>query len=136
MLQGHCLCGSCGWTLKGNPQSVTVCNCSACRRYGVVWAYGIEGREIALTGAAPRAWARPGAAELDYLFCGTCGCCLSWRALEEGPEGRRIAVNLRLADDPAAVRDEKLHHFDGAVSFDDVEPEDVRIARHLRDLWF
>ena len=46
MLEGKCHCGEAGWTLKDVPESVTVCNCTVCSRYGVLWAYGYMGDDI------------------------------------------------------------------------------------------
>ena len=40
MLKGTCHCGDAGWALEEFPQSATACNCTVCRRYGVLWAYG------------------------------------------------------------------------------------------------
>ena len=31
------------------PDSVTACNCTVCRRYGVLWAYAFEGTQITVT---------------------------------------------------------------------------------------
>ena len=50
MLQGSCLCGSVRWQYEGFPESATACSCTACRRYGVLWAYGYEGEGVAVSG--------------------------------------------------------------------------------------
>jgi len=39
-MQGICHCGRVTWKLDTPPESVTACNCTLCRRYGVLWAYG------------------------------------------------------------------------------------------------
>ena len=39
MLSGACHCGTVRVTIPRKPRSVTDCNCSICRRYGVLWAY-------------------------------------------------------------------------------------------------
>ena len=136
MIEGRCLCGAAGWTLHGEPEDTTVCNCSACRRYGAVWAYGHVGELLALTGPTT-AFSKPDHPYLAFRFCGTCGSVLAWVGLHEEPDGRtRMAVNLRLALEPAEVRDLELKHFEGAASFEDVVPEDPGVARHVRDLWF
>jgi len=31
---------------QGYPESATTCNCTICRRYGVLWAYDYEGERI------------------------------------------------------------------------------------------
>ncbi len=50
MLTGSCHCGKASWTLKGDPGSITACNCTLCRRYGALWAYDYEGERITVTG--------------------------------------------------------------------------------------
>jgi len=32
------------------PESATACNCTVCRRYGVLWAYDYEGEGIEVSG--------------------------------------------------------------------------------------
>jgi hypothetical protein len=39
-MKGTCHCGNVTWTLDTPPESVTACNCTICRRYGALWAYG------------------------------------------------------------------------------------------------
>ena len=39
MLTGACHCGAVRVTIPRKPRAVTDCNCSICRRYGVLWAY-------------------------------------------------------------------------------------------------
>lgn len=130
-MDGVCLCGSVRWRFAGVPASATVCNCTACRRYGVIWAYDWEGEGIVVTGPA-RAFRRPEGGSLEFVFCGTCGCVVCWRAREADPDGRRrIAVNLRLAD-PDAVADIPIDRFDGLHSFADLAPD----GRRVRDYWF
>jgi len=59
----------------------------------------------------------------------TCGFVALWRALEANKEGwRRIAVNLRLSDDPEAVAQIPIEHFDGLVRFEDL-PRDGRCVK-------
>ena len=94
-LEGRCLCSDAGWTLTGDPGSITACNCSMCARYGALWAYDYEGERIALDGPT-RTYARRGKADpaLEIHFCPTCGCLLSWRGLRIEADGRRrMAVN-------------------------------------------
>lgn len=128
-MEGSCLCGAVRWTFKGVPDSATVCNCTACRRYGVLWAYDHEGEGIEVTGAT-RAYARGKA--LEFHFCPGCGCVAYWRGLQVGEDGRRrIAVNLRLTE-PDGVAKIPIDRFDGLESFDDL-PRD---GRCVGDYWF
>ena len=50
MIEGTCLCGSVSWQLDGKPDGATACNCTACRRYGVLWAYGYVDEDIKTQG--------------------------------------------------------------------------------------
>jgi hypothetical protein len=39
MLTASCHCGAVMVQVPRKPRSLTNCNCSMCRRYGVLWAY-------------------------------------------------------------------------------------------------
>lgn len=132
MLEGSCLCGNVGWRFAGIPTEATACNCTACRRYGALWAYGWEGGGVEVRGET-RAHVRPVPdAVLGFHFCPECGCVAYWRGLAPGADGRRrIAVNLRLAE-PEAVADVAIRRFDGLGRFSDL-PRD---GRCVRDYWF
>ena len=133
MLTGSCHCGAASWTLEGDPGPATACNCTLCRRYGVLWAYDYEDERIRVSGPMT-AYVRADQPDpaLDIRFCPTCGCVICWRGLRLEPDGRRsIAVNLRLAE-PELVADIPVNHSDGLHTFDDL-PDD---GRRVRDLWF
>ena len=49
-LQGTCHCGAVQWRFDGVPESATACNCTVCRRYGVLWIYDYEGEGIHVSG--------------------------------------------------------------------------------------
>jgi hypothetical protein len=129
MIEGSCACGAVTRRFDGMPEGATACNCTACRRYGTLWAYDYEGEGIHVSGATT-AYVRGDA--LGFHFCPTCGCMAYWRGLKTNAEGkRRIAVNLRLAD-PQAVADVPIDHFDGFGTWEDL-PRD---GRCVRDYWF
>jgi hypothetical protein len=129
MLTGSCHCGAVRWTFAGKPKDATACNCTICRRYGVLWAYDFENESIAVSGVT-KAYVRGKA--IEFHFCSECGCVAYWRAIHVKDDGRRrIAVNLRLAE-PELVADVVIDHFDGLESFDDL-PRD---GRCVRDMWF
>jgi len=128
MIEGSCLCGAVRWSFDGEPEGATACNCTACRRYGTLWAYDFEGERIKVSGAT-KAFARGRA--LTFNFCPECGCVAYWRALSPEQDGRwRIAVNLRLAD-PALVSQIPIDHFDGLRTFEDLPRDGKRVA----DMW-
>lgn len=129
MIHGSCHCGSVTWQLQAVPESATACNCTLCRRYGVLWAYGFEGEAISISGPT-EAYVRGEA--IGFHFCPRCGCVAYWRTLEPGADGRRwMAVNLRLTD-PEPVARVPIDHFDGLETFKDL-PRD---GRCVADYWF
>jgi hypothetical protein len=130
MIQGSCHCGAVRWSFEGVPEDATVCNCTVCRRYGVLWAYDYEDKGIKVSGPT-QAYVRGEA--IGFHFCPSCGCVAYWRALEPHPDGRRrIAVNLRLAEQPEAVAAVPILRFDGFGAFEDL-PVD---GRCVADYWF
>lgn len=131
MLTGSCHCGNVHWSFDGDPGSVTACNCTVCRRYGTLWAYDWQDERIKISGET-HAYLR-GDREIGFHFCPECGCIAYWRGVAPHPDGRRrIAVNMRLADDPQEVAALPVDHFDGLDSWKDL-PAD---GRCVRDLWF
>jgi hypothetical protein len=129
-LRGSCHCDRVHWTFEGMPEGATACNCTVCRRYGVLWIYDYEGEGIRVTGPT-QAYVR--GEGLGFHFCPTCGCVAYWRALHPNAEGRRrIAVNLRLVADPKVVTQVPIDHFDGLERFEDL-PRD---GKCVADYWF
>jgi len=129
MIEGSCHCGAVRWSFEGVPDGATACNCTVCRRYGVLWAYDYEGEGIKVSG--PTQVYTPGQS-IGFHFCGTCGVLAYWRGLRLREDGRRrIAVNLRLAE-PEAVAAVPIDHSDGLVTFKDL-PRD---GRCVADYWF
>jgi hypothetical protein len=129
MLEGSCHCGSVRWQLDALPESVTACNCTACRRYGALWAYGYEDDTIKVSGSTT-AYVRGDA--LSFNFCSRCGNVTHWRGLKSDEQGRRrIAVNLRTTK-PGPIAHIPIDHFDGLDKWEDL-PRD---GRCIRDLWF
>jgi hypothetical protein len=130
MIEGACHCGAVRWSFDGDPGSVTACNCTICRRYGVLWAYDYENERIRVSGPT-RAYVW-GERHIGFHFCPDCGCIAYWRGLKPRDDGRRrIAVNVRLAE-PDAVGALPVDHFDGFESWSDL-PRD---GRCVADMWF
>jgi hypothetical protein len=112
-----------------SPEGATACNCTVCRRYGVLWIYGHENDGVRVTGEA-RSYRRGTA--IDFHFCAVCGCMAFYRARKLDADGRqKIAVNVRLSE-PETVADIPIDHFDGLDKFEDL-PRDGRCVRHY---WF
>jgi hypothetical protein len=129
MIRGTCHCGAVKWTFAGTPEGATACNCTLCRRYGVLWIYGYEGEGVDVSGPTG-VYVR--GEQIGFHFCPTCGCVAYWRSLQSEASGRRrIAVNVRLTE-PEAVAELPIDHFDGLVSFADLPRDGRRVA----DYWF
>jgi hypothetical protein len=94
MLTGSCHCGAVRVTIPRKPRSVTDCNCSICRRYGVLWAYykartvRLEAKRGALESYA---WGRKA---LKFVRCATCGCVMCWQRIKPTAESR-TGINIR-----------------------------------------
>jgi hypothetical protein len=130
MIEGSCHCGAVRWRYDGVPPSATACNCTSCRRYGALWAYGFQGEGVEVSGPT-RTYVR-GDRLLASHFCGDCGCMAYWTPFEAGADGRRrMGVNLRLAE-PAAVAAIPIRHFDGFDTWTEVH----RAAACVADMWF
>lgn len=130
MIEGSCHCGAVRWSFEGVPESATACNCTICRRYGVLWAYDYEDERIRVSGPT-RAYTW-GNRNIGFHFCPDCGCVAYWRGLAPGEDGRRrVAVNLRLAE-PGEVAGIVVDHLDGLESWNDL-PRD---GRCIADMWF
>ncbi len=130
-MEGTCHCGKTRWKLDHAPSSAKACNCTACRRYGVLWAYGCIDDDAHVTGETT-AYIRDDEGSLEFHFCASCGCLTHWLATAPGADGRkRAAVNLRLAE-PNLVEDLPVVRFDGLGTFRDL-PSD---GRTVKDLWF
>ena len=129
MIEGACHCGSARWQLDESPASATACNCTACRRYGTLWAYGYEGENIRVEGPTI-AYIRGNS--LSFNFCGQCGGVTHWRALAANAEGRRrIAVNLRMSE-PGPIAQVPIDHFDGLEKWEDLPGDGTCV----KNLWF
>ena len=130
---GCCHCGAVTWTFSGDIPDATICNCTACRRYGVLLAYDFDGHAIHIEAPENALTSYLGATgTLSFNFCRTCGNLVSWRGTKPMADGRtRIAVNLRLAE-ADDVADIPLLRFDGLHTFEDLPT----LGRHVADVWF
>ena len=133
MLTGACHCGKVTWTFDGMPEGATACNCTVCRRYGVLWIYDWENQKIRMTGeTAFYTRVDMETPEIEFHFCPTCACVIAWRGVKPGKRGaKRMAVNVRLSE-PETVAHLPIDHFEGLVTFEDL-PRDGRTVEHL---WF
>lgn len=111
MIEISCHCGAVRLAIDEAPSEVTDCNCSICRRYGVLWAY-YSPRQVRLTPAAGATdvymW---GDRSIEFHRCAHCGCVTHWSAVDKARD--RMGVNARLME-PAVLATTKVRHLDGA----------------------
>jgi len=112
MLAGSCHCGAVRIEIPRRPRMLTDCNCSICRRYGVLWAYfkAADVRVRAKPGATVSyAWGRKA---LKFVRCSTCGCVINWTRVR----ARKIpyvGVNARNFE-PSSLAAVRIRRLDGA----------------------
>jgi len=112
MPQASCHCGAVQIDLLFEPDTVTECNCSICRRYGARWAYGTRANvSVRCSDDATRAYVW-GDREIEFYHCTTCGCLTHYESVTKTDESR-IAVNARTMapEDTARI---PVRTFDGA----------------------
>jgi len=112
MATASCHCGAITVELGFEPDSITECTCSVCRRYGARWAYATR-RDITVHGNPKDrfrySW---GDATLEFCGCRICGCITHWEMVEKRDDSR-VAVNARMLD-PADTAGLRVRVFDGA----------------------
>ena len=112
MIRASCHCGAVEIDIAEAPTEVTDCNCSVCRRYGVLWAYypldKVEVRAAAATDTY--LW---GDRATAFHRCPTCGCVTHWSATD--PARDRTGVNARLLP-PDVLSQARVRHLDGAIT--------------------
>jgi hypothetical protein len=96
-LTASCHCGDVRVIVPRKPATVTDCNCSICRRYGVLWAY-YKASTVKVE-AKPKAtesysWGRKA---LRFVRCKNCGCVMAWERVRQNPD-RKMGVNARNLD--------------------------------------
>ena len=115
MIKGKCHCGAVSFQLNKQPEWLTECNCSICRRIGGLWAHAeINKISIDCEDDATLRYIR-GDKSIAFHSCKTCGCTTHWENLQ-AQESNRMAVNLRMAD-PDEISGIPIRHFDGAESW-------------------
>jgi hypothetical protein len=110
--QGSCHCGAVKFTVDAEmPTEVMECNCSICRRKGVLMAFYPVGKVKVEGEAALQAYTF-NKHVLSHWFCKTCG--IHTFGGGKGPDGNEMrAINLRCV--PEADLDAlAIQKFDGA----------------------
>jgi len=111
MVEGRCHCGAVGFRTDAALKRLVDCNCSVCRKLGVLWAH-VPTESVAVLGEADATISYAyGDKNLAFHSCRVCGCTSHWISLTPGAE--TMAVNCRLVE-PAAVSAFPVRRFDGA----------------------
>lgn len=115
MLTASCHCGAVKVQAPRKPRSLTNCNCSICRRYGVLWAY-YKDAEVQLLADADSTddylW---GHKSQKFIRCRTCGCVMQWKKLNVNAD-TYTGINARNFE-PSALGDVRIRLLDGADSW-------------------
>lgn len=93
MIEASCHCGAVTLFTEQPPQWVADCNCSICRRYGVLWAY-YPASAVRVAASGPTAVYTWGAESLRFHRCDGCGCVTHWTKVDAAID--RIGINARL----------------------------------------
>lgn len=110
-VEASCHCGSVILAVAATPEAVTDCNCSICRRYGVLWAYyPLAQVEIVARDGATHAYSW-GSRSIAFHRCRECGCVTHWTPLTRSDDRMGVNARLLLPDVVSAVR---VRHLDGA----------------------
>ncbi len=115
MIKGSCHCGAVKFELNDEPEWLTRCNCSYCRRAGWLLAH-TEVAKVELD-YAPGDVIKyiHGDKMLYFVSCKHCGCTTHWEGLDLEPTSR-MAVNVLMAP-PEEIDGIRVRHFDGADSW-------------------
>ena len=115
-IEGACHCGEVKFSISEQPEWLTSCNCSVCRRYGALWGHiEIQSVDIRATKGATIAYTH-GDKTLAFHSCRYCGCTTHWENLKP-QEFSFMAVNFRMCAEEDIARF-RLRHFDGADSWE------------------
>ncbi len=108
-VEASCHCGGVRLKVAHAPLQVTSCNCSICRRYGVLWAY-YPPDQVRVTGDGTDVYMWDDKS-IEFHRCITCGCVTHWAPID--PALKRVGVNARLMA-PEVMARARVRHLDGA----------------------
>ena len=114
MIETSCHCGAVRLAVPRAPATVTDCNCSICRRYGVLWAYYPPAAVSVTAGADATETYCWGERTTVFHRCRGCGCVTHWSPTD--PDEGNMGVNARLME-PAILRAARVRRLDAAVSW-------------------
>jgi len=112
MIRTSCHCGAVGFAIETAPTEVTQCNCSICRRYGVLWAY-YPLAAVRRAEDGPTDTYEWDDRSIAFHRCRACGCVTHWSSNDPGRD--KIGINARLME-PQVLAAARVRRLDGAVS--------------------
>jgi hypothetical protein len=108
-VEASCHCGAVRLKIDSPPLEVTNCNCSICRRYGVLWAYYLPA-QVRITGGATDVYMWDDKS-IEFHRCRDCGCVTHWVPVDSAMN--RMGVNARLLP-PEVLAGARVLRLDGA----------------------
>jgi hypothetical protein len=122
-ITGACHCGAVTIEAPKKPRTLTDCNCSLCRRYGVLWAYYIADT-VEVSSTLPQAfdsysW---GGKLIGFHRCRGCGCVTHYTRVNPTKPRPYMAINARMLD-LAILEETPLRKLDGARKWRTVSAE-------------
>jgi hypothetical protein len=117
MIESSCHCGAVKLEIAQAPETVTDCNCSICRRYGVLWAY-YEPSQVSIGAGATDIYMW-GDRDIEFHRCRNCGCITHWAPADKSRA--RMGVNVRLMA-PEILARVRIRHLDGADTWKYLDP--------------
>jgi hypothetical protein len=111
-IEGSCHCGAVTFAYPGEPEKLTSCNCTLCRRVGGLWAYAPKNQIVLRYAEDAVIKYIQGDKMLATVSCKTCGSTTHWEPVTDTAPDARMAVNMRMAD-PKAIENIRIRRFDG-----------------------
>jgi len=127
MIEGSCHCGAVRWRFDADLDGATICNCTVCRRYGVLWAYGHEGEGIDVSGTT-----RPCVRGKSVEFHFARRAVVSRSGARNVPTSRAEGASPSTFDSPSRrVAWIPVDRFDGLGTFEGLPLPAYLIAEHV-----
>ena len=109
--RGSCHCGQVAFEVEGTLESVTDCNCSMCRRKGILMWFVPRDSLRLLTPDASAGTYKFNRHVIAHRFCPTCGIHTHGEGID--PKGNPMAaINVRCLED-VDLGALPVNHFDG-----------------------
>jgi hypothetical protein len=111
MIASCCHCGTVQIEVDSPPETVTDCDCSICRRYGVLWAYYSPKQVRIAAGMGATDVYMWSDRSIEFHRCRNCGCVSHWAPVDRTYD--RMGVNARLMP-PEMLARARIRRLDGA----------------------